>query len=168
MWNSGILETLTRYNFLTVTINSREYAEKLKMSKVILWKWIFIPSLRLSWENYLSVHGGFWGHTKLINYDKMGFLWTKWPLTIKFISESNDLKISPVIINYQSLKFISFTELDPGRNYIASLERARCAKNCPSVCQSSCTECFQSILLWEMSLGVKMLFITTNLGMLFF
>lgn len=30
------------------------------------------------------------------------------------------------------------------------------------------TEGFQSILLWEMTAGVKILFITTNLGMAFF
>lgn len=42
------------------------------------------------------------------------------------------------------------------------------AENCPAMGQRRHTEGFQSILLWEMTAGVKILFITTNLGMAFF
>ena len=62
---------------------------------------------------YLQAHGDFWGHMQLIKCDKMGFLWTKWPLVTTTQSQ-NDLKISTMTINYQLLKFLSYIRNSAG------------------------------------------------------
>ena len=108
---------------------------------------------------YLQAHGDFWGHMQLIKCDKMGFLWTKWPLVTTTQSQ-NDLKISTMTINYQLLKFLSFPELH---------QRSRselCCKLSHSVAKQT-DRMFSKHLTRDMNVGVEILFITLNLGIFF-